>query len=319
MRAVVATQYGPPESFTIAEVPVPEPGPGQIQVRITAASINPGDIVIPSGAYQEQAPLTFPHVLGNDFAGTVTKIGEGVTAYGEGDVIFGHAVPRALKALAGAHPSMTTGALAEYAVFEAGTPFIAHRPSTLSPVDAAALPTVGLTTRALLGTAQPQAGETVLVIGATGGVGTTLLPQLKHTTVIATGHPEDRDVLHSLGATTVIGYDDDYPAGVDLALNLVLPTDRLQRAAQSIKPRGRLFTITFPPPRPGMIDRDDIRFELVLDLDGRFGGMADVAGLTPAIKRVYPFEQAVRALTDFAREHTVGKLVITTGATHPAT
>ncbi|GAB2594416.1 alcohol dehydrogenase [Paractinoplanes abujensis] len=311
MRAVVATQYGPPESFELAALPVPEPGPGQIQVRIAAVSINPGDIVIPSGAYKEQAPLTFPHVPGNDFAGTVTKIGAGVTTYGEGNLIFGHAVPRALKAMAGAHPSMTTGALAEYAVFEADTPFIAHRPPTLSPTDAAALPTVGLTTRALMATAQPVAGESVLVIGATGGVGTTLLPQLRHTRVIATGRPGDEALLHKVGAGTVIGYDDPYPTGVDLVLNLVLPTDRLQRAASALRPQGRLFTITFPPPRPEMIDRDDIRFELVLDLDGRFGGMAEVAALTPTIARVYPFEQAVQALTDFAHHHTVGKLVIT--------
>lgn len=310
MRAVVASDYGPPESFTLADLPTPEPGPGQIQVRVRAASINPGDIVIPGGAYRAQAPLTFPHVPGNDFAGTVTAVGDDVTAFRAGDEIFGHAVPRALKAMAGAHPSMTTGALAEFAVFEAATPFLAHRPPGLNPVDAAALPTAGLTARALVATAQPRAGETVLVIGATGGVGTTLLPLLKHANVIATGHPGDKDLLRRLGATTVIDYD-DYPAGVDLAINLVLPSDQLKAAAAAVEPGGRLFTITFPPPRPEMIDRDDIRFELVLDLDGRLGGMAEVSALTPTIAATYPLDDAVQALTDFARNHTVGKLVVT--------
>ncbi|MBM2620427.1 NADP-dependent oxidoreductase [Actinoplanes sp. LDG1-06] len=309
MKAVIANDYGPPESFTIAEIPVPEPGPGQIQVRIDAVSINPGDIVIPSGAYRAQTPLTFPHVPGNDFVGTVTKQSD--SPYEVGDQIFGHAVPRALKAMAGANPSMTTGALAEYAVFEAGTPFITRRPPELSPIDAAALPTAGLTARALIATAQPQPGETVLVIGATGGVGTTVLPLLTHTNVIATGRPGDQDLLHGLGAETVVDYEDDYPADVDVVLNLVLPTDRLQRAATALRPGGRLFTITFPPPRPGMIDRDDIRFELVLDLDGRFGGMAEVAALRPTIAATYPFANAVQALTDFAHHHTVGKLVVT--------
>ncbi|MBL7261571.1 NADP-dependent oxidoreductase [Paractinoplanes lichenicola] len=310
MKAVVAHNYGPPESYALADLPVPEPGPGQIQVRIAAASINPGDIVIPSGAYREQTPLTFPHTVGNDFAGTVTKVGDGVDRYAEGDEVFGHAVPRALKAMAGANPSMTSGAMAEYAVFEAGTPFIAHRPAELSPIDAAALPTAGLTAHALIAGAQPKEGETVLVIGATGGVGTTVLPLLRHTNVIATGHAGDRDLLHELGAKTVIGYNDAYPADVDLGLNLVLPTDRLQRAATAMRPGGRLFTITFPPPRPEMIGRDDIRFELVLDLDGRFGGMAEVASLRPTVAATYPIDDAVRALTDFARNHTVGKLVV---------
>ena len=75
MRAVVATGYGPPEEYTVADVPVPRPGPGQIQVRIAAASVNPGDIVVPGGEFRQVAPLEFPHIPGNDFAGTVTEAG----------------------------------------------------------------------------------------------------------------------------------------------------------------------------------------------------------------------------------------------------
>ncbi|MEV4348799.1 NADP-dependent oxidoreductase [Actinoplanes sp. NPDC049596] len=315
MKAIVARDYGPPESFEVADVPVPEAGPGQIQVRIAAASINPGDIVIPSGAYPVQ--LTFPHVLGNDFAGTVTAVGAGVTAYSRGDEVFGHSVPRALGELAGAkQPSVTTGTLAEYAVFEAGTPFIAHRPPGLDVVTAAALPTVGLTAHALIKTAEPRPGETVLVIGATGGVGTTVLPLLKDSHVIATGHPPDAALLTKLGATEVIDYDDYPSGGVDLILNLVRPTDQLRDAVKSLKPGGRLFTITFPPPRPEMIGRDDVRFELVLDVDGDLGGMREVAGLTPLITARYDLDDGVRALTDFARKHTVGKLVVNVCESH---
>ncbi|MFF5084983.1 NADP-dependent oxidoreductase [Actinoplanes sp. NPDC000266] len=309
MKAIVARDYGPPSSFEVADVPVPSAGPGQIQVRIAAASINPGDIVIPSGAYPVQ--LEFPHVLGNDFAGTVSAVGDGVTAYKIGDEVFGHSVPRALGALAGAkQPSVTTGTLAEYAVFEAGTPFIAHRPASLDVVDAAALPTVGLTARALMATAEPAPGETVLVIGATGGVGTTVLPLLSGCRVIATGHASDRELLLKLGASEVIGYDEYPSGGVDLVLNLVRPTDQLREAAACLKPGGRLFTITFPPPRPEMIGRDDVRFALVLDVDGDLGGMREVAGLSPLVTGRYPLGDGVRALNDFAEKHTVGKLVV---------
>ncbi|MFG1609085.1 NADP-dependent oxidoreductase [Actinoplanes sp. NPDC049265] len=312
MKAVVARGYGEPESFRVDDLPVPEPGRGQIQVRVAAASINPGDVVIPRGDYRDTAPLTFPHVPGNDFAGTVSAVGAGVTAYTEGDEIFGHAVPRALARMAGAQrPSMTTGTLAEYAVFEADTPFLAHRPAGLDVADAAALPTVGLTANALLATARPGTGDTILVIGATGGVGTTLLPLLRDHRVIATGRPGDAALLGAKGASEIIGYDDDYPDGVDLVLNLVLPSDRLHRAGRALRPGGRLYTITFPPPRPEFLDRADVHFELVLDVDGTLGGMSEVAGLTPTISRRYRLDDGVRALVDFTRDHTVGKLVVT--------
>lgn len=101
MKAVVATGYGPPETYTVGEVPVPVPGPGQLQVRIAAASVNPADIVLPGGAFRDSTPLEFPHVPGNDFAGTVSRLGAGVTGYRVGDEIFGQSVPRALRAMAG--------------------------------------------------------------------------------------------------------------------------------------------------------------------------------------------------------------------------
>src|ERR671915_343758 len=104
MKAVVAAGYGPPEQYTVADVPVPRPGPGQLQVRIAAASINPADVRLPSGEFRDLVSLEFPHVPGNDFAGTVTEVGAGVTAFRPGDDIFGQAVPRAPtgRALGGA-------------------------------------------------------------------------------------------------------------------------------------------------------------------------------------------------------------------------
>src|SRR5918999_1591838 len=157
MKAVVAAGYGPPEQYTVADVPVPRPGPGQLQVRIAAASINPADVRLPSGEFRDTVPLEFPHVPGNDFAGTVSEVGPGVTAFGVGDAIFGQAVPRVLRVLAGAtRPSLSTGSLAEYAVFEADTPLLAHRPPGLSVEDAAALATTGLTAQAQIATAGVQ-------------------------------------------------------------------------------------------------------------------------------------------------------------------
>jgi NADPH:quinone reductase-like Zn-dependent oxidoreductase len=317
VKAVIATNYGPPEHYVVADVPVPRPGPGQIQVRIAAASINPADIVLPGGAYRETTPLEFPHVPGNDFAGTVTETGPGVTAFREGDEIFGQAVPRVLRAMTGAtKPSLSTGSLAEYAVLEADTPLLTRRPPGLDVAAAAALATSGLTARALIATAQPKRGETVLVVGATGGVGTALVPLLSAAGVriIATATDTDSRLLHDLGAADTIGYADAYPRNVDAAFNLAMPGDQLTRIAETVRPGGRLLTITYPLPER---DRDDIETKFVLDLGGALGGMREVAeaavsGALPAtIGRRYTLDEGPRACVDFVREHTTGKLVVT--------
>ncbi|MEV4619488.1 NADP-dependent oxidoreductase [Asanoa sp. NPDC049573] len=323
MKAVVATRYGPPEDYAVAEVPAPRPGPGQIQVRIAAASVNPGDVRLPSGDFHDVAPLEFPHVPGNDFAGTVSAVGAGVTAFRVGDEIFGQAVPRALRAMTGVpRPSLSTGSLAEYAVFEADTPFLAHRPAGLDVETAAALPTVGLAVRALMATAAVRAGETALVVGATGGVGTALLPVLAaaKARVIATATAADAETVRALGADEVIGYAESaYPSDVDVVFNLVLPSDRLTRVASAVRPGGRLLTITYPVPRQEWIGRDDVALRFVLDMAGAFGGMREVAEmagrgeLVATIGRRYTLDQGAQACIDFVRRHTTGKLVVTMG------
>jgi NADPH:quinone reductase-like Zn-dependent oxidoreductase len=305
----------------VADVPVLQPGSGQIQVRIAAASINPADVVLPGGEYRDVTPLEFPHVPGNDFAGTVSGVGAGVTAYHVGDDIFGQAVPRALRAMAGAtRPSLSTGSLAQYAVFEADTPFLTHRPAGLPVEHAAALPTTGLTARALMATAKVRPREAVLVIGATGGVGTAVVPLLAATKarVIATATTADADILRDLGADEIIGYSEaQYPSGVDVALNLTLPSDHLTGVARAIRPGGRLLTITYPIPKQEWIGRDDVSLQFVLDIDGTFGGMREVGELAihgelpVTISRQYTLDEGVQACVDFVRLHTTGKLVVT--------
>ncbi|MEU6247852.1 NADP-dependent oxidoreductase [Glycomyces sp. NPDC047010] len=319
MKAVAAFDYGPPEGYTVTELPAPVPGPGQIQVRIAAASVNPADVKVPSGEFRRDFPLEFPYVPGNDFAGTVSEVGPGVDAYRVGDEVFGQAVPRALKALAGpGRVSLGTGSLAEYAVYEADTPFIAHRPAGLDVETAAALPTVGLTARALMAAAEVPAGATVLVVGATGGVGTTVVPLLaKRAKVIATATPADEELLRSLGAASVIGYDPaGYPSDVDVAFNLVLPGDRLAALGAALRPGGRLVTITFPVTQPESLGRTDVDLRFVLDMEGRFGGMSEVAEaavrgeLDVTVGRRYTLDQGPQAIADFAGRHTTGKLVV---------
>lgn len=320
MKAVVATDYGPPEQYAVGEVPVPRPGRGQMRVRIAAASVNPADVRLPGGEFREVVEAQFPYIPGVDFAGTVTEIGEGVGEYAVGDEVFGTAVPRVLRAMAGTRPSLGTGAMAEYAVVEADTPLIAHRPAGLAAPDAAALATAGQAALATAKAAAVQPGERVLLVGATGGVGTALLPLLAAAPahVIATATDADSDVVRELGAKDVIGYQEaGYPVGdVDVAINVALPGDRLSGVAASLRPGGRLLTITFPVTTPEMIGRDDVELRFILDMDGDLASMRDVgeAGargdLRATIARRYSLDEGPQACADFLRQHTLGKRVV---------
>jgi NADPH2:quinone reductase len=321
MKALVATGYGQPESLCVTEVETPAPGAGQILVRISVATINPTDIRAIAGDLGNEISLQFPYTLGNDFAGTVVAAGKGVVAFTVGDEVFGQALPRSLGAFAAqTRPSLSTGALAEFAVFEADTPLIARRPPTVSPEQAAALATGGLTARAVLLTAAVIDSETVLVIGATGSVGTVLIPLLARTgaIVIATAKtPEDAKLLLHLGATRTIGFDPtNYPTGVDAVFNLVAPADRVGPIAATLRQGGRLISIMYPPASPEQLRRHDITQQFVMDLAGELGGMSEVAQsaaqgtLRATIAGRYSLADGVQAAVAFARDHTLGKIVV---------
>jgi NADPH2:quinone reductase len=322
MKALVATAYGDPRLLSVVDLPVPRPEAGQIQVRIAAASINPTDIVAVSGAFDALVHLEFPYVLGNDFAGTVTEVGSGVTEFQVGDEVFGSAMPRQLAFVASpTRPSLSTGALAEYAVFEADTPLIAHRPVAVSAEQAAALAIAGAAARTAAKTTDLKPGETVLVIGAAGGVGTAILPLLAATgaRVVATARtPETGEALRLLGADVIIGHDEaEYPSEVDAIVNLVLPSDRLAGPARRLRPGGRLVTIIWPAPNRDDLGRDDVSLHFEMDVDGSSGGMRDVADLastgllTATIGARHTLDNAVDAAVQFAKGGTLGKVVVT--------
>jgi NADPH:quinone reductase-like Zn-dependent oxidoreductase len=291
MKAVVAHGYGGPDVLTVDDIAVPRPGPGQFQVRIAAAALNPADLRTLSGVLRDLTPLRFPYVLGSDFAGTVTALGAGVDRYAVGEPVFGVGLPRATGRMAtmlADPPSLTTGTMAEYAVFEADTAAITRRPAGLDPQHAATLPIAGLTALALLraaglapadpagglgsqGPADPTGpgparrhvgpGPTVLVIGAAGGVGGAVVPLLAAAgaRVLATGVTADERYLRALGAAEVIGYRDvdtvaevrrRHPDGVDVLVNLALPGATLPATSRVLRAGGRLVNAAFPSPDP---------------------------------------------------------------------
>lgn len=330
MRAVVAREYGPPSVLVVSDVPVPQAEAGQIQVRVRAAALNPADLRNLSGVMRDLAPLTFPHVPGSDFAGTVSAVGPGVTRFAIGDEVFGVGLPRATAAMASmlsTPPSLTSGAMAAYAVFEADTPAIAVRPPGLSAEHAATLPIPGLTGLAVLRAGRFSPGERVLVVGAAGGVGGATVPLLAaaQLQVIATALPEDAEYVRGLGAREVIDYRAvdivaetlrRYPDGVDAVVNLTLPGAALVKVGDVVRPGGRLLNAAFPAPDPSDFDRTDLTVETVYsnarpgDLD-QLAAQAAAGVLPPTISRRFTLEEAPQAYTELVDAHVRGKFLVT--------
>ncbi|MEU7860352.1 NADP-dependent oxidoreductase [Nonomuraea sp. NPDC049141] len=327
MRALVARQYGSADVLAMEDLPAPEPGPGQVRVRITAAGPNPADLRTLSGVMREMAPLVFPHVPGSDFAGTVTGVGEGVSRFTPEDEIFGFGLPYGAKAMAdlsATPPSLTTGTMAEYAIFDADTPALAHRPPDLPADQAATLPIAGLTALPLLRAGTFTRGMKALVIGAAGGVGGAVVPLLaaRGVHVIATAIPDDEPYVRALGAAEVIDYRSadpgaetlrSHPDGVDTLVNLAQSGPALVGTARAIRPGGRLLNIAFPSPDPATFP--DVRVDTVYtraapgDLD-ELAALAVRGTLPNTVTHRYGPAEAPRAYAALANSHTIGKLVV---------
>jgi NADPH:quinone reductase-like Zn-dependent oxidoreductase len=155
MKAVRFDEYGPVEVLKVVDVPQPVPGPGQVLVQVKAAGINPGEAKIRSGELHERFPATFPSGEGSDLAGVITGTGSGVTGWSAGDEVIGWTDNRASHA--------------EYVLVEAGD--LTAKPAGLPWAAAGSLFVVGATSYAAVRAVQPAPGDTVVVTGAAGGVG----------------------------------------------------------------------------------------------------------------------------------------------------
>lgn len=194
MKAIVLHEYGGPEKLKYEDVEDPKPGPGEVLVRVAAASINPVDWKMRSGAAKSRFPVEFPGILGRDLSGVVREVGEGVTNFEPGDKVF----------------ALTNKTYAELCVVKASE--LAKIPEGIELVHAATLPLVTLTGEQLvrIGTGI-QAGQTILITGALGGVGRSAVRTAKDlgANVIAGVRGKQLGEAKSLGADEVLAIDDD--------------------------------------------------------------------------------------------------------------
>lgn len=312
MRAIAITGFGAdPE---IMQLPAPEPGPREVFVRMRAAGYNPVDVKVANGAMKGMVPFTFPLILGTDGAGVVEAAGAEVTAFSPGDEVFGRFAdyPRGL------------GAFAEYGVAAEDGP-IAHKPQGVRFEQAAAVPTATGTAHELVETARLGPGKTVLIIGATGGVGQSAVQfaARRGARVIATAAPDAEALTRDLGASDTVDHTADHtadqvlalcPDGVDAVLDLVDPPEAIGEVIRVLRPGGIIVSTV------GALDPDELteREIRAVNLLHRPSGplLADLAAqvdrgdLRVQIQAQVPFDQLPVRLPDIQYGHARGKVVI---------
>ncbi len=302
----------------LVTVPKPEVGEGDVLVAVRAASVNGFDVYQANGFLFGMMEHDLPTVVGRDFAGVVETVGPGGREFAAGDEVFGF-IPST--------PPLKSGAFAQYVV---GGPelVLAQKPAGLDFHDAAALPLAGSAALDLLEAIDGQEGDVVLIVGATGGVGTMAiqLAAQRGLTVVATARPDEEAFVRELGATDTIDYSagsvadaarSRYPDGVAALVDLVDQKDALTELASVVRGGGHLATLL------GAADVDQLATRGVIghnvnaaptaDKLRLLGELAGSGALRVPIQGVYSLDQAGDAVQAF-QQGTHGKLVLRVGS-----
>nr|WP_315234459.1 NADP-dependent oxidoreductase [uncultured Albidiferax sp.] len=240
MKAVRIHSYGDRSVLAYEDAPLPTIAADEVLVRVVAASVNPVDWKIREGHLQSMIPYPLPLTLGWDVSGVVAAVGAEVTAFAVGDAVY-------------SRPDIQrNGTYAEYVAIRANE--VAHKPKTISHIEAAALPLAGITAwQSLFHAAQLAAGQRVLVRAASGGVGSLAVQLAKShgAYVVATTSGKNRALVQSLGADEVVDYQTQNFATLVSDMDVVFDTlgGAVQEASWDVlKPGGILVSIVSPPP-----------------------------------------------------------------------
>lgn len=302
MKAIVLKAYGGPEQLDYAERPEPAAAAGQVLVRMHASSYNPIDAKLASGAMKLALPLTFPFVPGGDVAGVVEALGEGVAGFEVGDAVFGY--------------SAAGGAYAERIAVPAAA--IAHKPANLDFADAAALSLVGQTGAQALAASGVVAGDSLVVIGAAGAVGSVIVQIASRMGVKVTAISDARDGerLRAIGAHEIVtrGFDaSEAPRDIAAVIDAVGGEGQL-RAFTMLRRGGTLVALNQPPSQE---EAERLGVRAVLVRTAGSTASLDIlrerieAGMVrPFVGRRYPLADAARMWRDAASRSVGGKLIL---------
>jgi NADPH:quinone reductase-like Zn-dependent oxidoreductase len=305
MKAIVVHEYGSPDVLKLEDIPIPVPGAGEMLVRVRAAGVGPWDALVRTGS--SGIPQKLPLTPGSDICGSVHVRGPGVTAFSDGEDVFG-----------ATNPSFT-GGYAQYAVASAG--MMARKPQAMDDETAAGVPVVAVTAKQMLfDYAGVEPGQTILVHGGGGNVGSFVVQLAKHAgvNVIATASAHDLEYVRSLGADEAIDHKatpfEQAVKNVDAVLDTI-GGETLKRSFAVVK-KGGVVVSSADEPSQDEAKRRGVRatFFIVDVTTARLNEIAalfDLGVLHARIGDVLPLAEARSAHLMLAgAQHKPGKIVL---------
>jgi NADPH:quinone reductase-like Zn-dependent oxidoreductase len=314
MKAVRIRDYGGVDVLTYESAPKPTPGDGDLLVRVHAAGVNPVDDKVRDGMFAAFLKSPMPLILGWDVAGVVESTGKNVTRFKTGDAIFAYMDVK------------LPGAYAEYAIVRESE--ACAKPASLTFVEAAAVPLAATTAwQALVDTAKLEKGQTVLIHGAAGGVGTfaVQIAKARGARVIGTASANSVHFLRDLGVDEAIDYSatrfEDVVKDVDVVLDPI-GGDTQTRSFGVLKKGGILVSIVQAPDQ-AVAKEKGVRATIFLahpDSEelAEIAKLIEAGKVKPIVSRVYPLEDARKAHEQIRTHHTRGKLVLAVVPEAPA-
>lgn len=301
MKAIRIHEFGEPNVLKYEDIPESQPGPGEVRIKVIAAGVNPVDWKIRSGYMELPLPIT----MGSDIAGVVDVAGQGVESFQPEDEVFGKASPG-------------QGGYAEYTVVNSSQ--IAQKPKSIGFVESAAIPTAGLAAwQSLFDIAGLERGQTVLIHGAAGGVGSFAVQfaKWKGAYVIGTASSKNAEFLKSIGCDEVIDYKNQQFEDIVGNLDVVLDTiggDTLEKSWGVLKPGGFLITTVASIPEE-KTQKYGVRAErLMTQANGKelaqIAAIIDEHKIKPIVTTVLPLADAQKAHEMSESGHTRGKIVL---------
>ncbi|MFJ8042076.1 NADP-dependent oxidoreductase [Kitasatospora sp. NPDC096147] len=290
--------YGGPENQEFLDRPVPVPGPGQLLIAVRAAGVNPADWKVREGLFGRTRPV--PRVLGSEAAGVVRVLGEGVTGFLVGDPVFGIA---------------PEGAFADHVLLAAGE--AARMPDDVTFAQAATLPVAAATAYDAVDQLGLTPGQTLLVLGVAGGVGSAAaqIARSRGITVLGTARDQAREYVATLGATQ-IAYGPGVaeriraaaPDGVDGVLDLVGGLDA-GAAATTLRTGGRLVSTADATTAAGL-GGEYVKRRRSGEVLAAVAALVASGALDPHVAETFTLDRAAEAMLAVESGHARGKCVI---------
>lgn len=313
MKAAYFEEFGEFNQIKTGELNQPEPGEGEVLVKVKAAGVNPVDAAIVRGMLKDAIPTEFPVIPGWDVAGVVEENGYASRRFKKGDEVYAYA----------RRPTIQHGTFAEYIALPES--YLAHRPNKMSMEESGGIPLVGLTAyQSIFDVGKLKKGQTLLILGASGGVGTLAIQLAKSVgaTVIGVASEKNHDYMKKLGADEVIDYSAGHvgksvkkltPNGVDLLFHCSRGNSLSECMETGVlKKDGSVVSITKSKPEPEWhVSYDYVFVEPNAAQLKHIAELADDDKIKVPATKTFALVDAQKALKEVETLHTRGKLVIT--------